>query len=191
MKIHAFLFALVLAAISPIHADELPAPAPALIARSPAGGSGNSVLIPFNQEDFVLAYDVFVGSGDLKQAYQVAEKAVRQSPLDTGWQKRLASVAAWTGRQDVAAEYYFLARQQINDRDEARRLFLAGMDALMAGSRFKQAMQAADKYIGDLSNDRATLRRLAPMALAAGEPARAEIYIDKLVFRPKETQGKQ
>lgn len=159
-------------------------------ARSPAEGSGNSTLIPFNQEDYLLAYEVFVGSGDLEQAYRVAEKAARQVSPDSGWQKRLATVAAWTQRQDVAAEYYFLARQQTSDRDEARRLFLAGMDALMAGSRFKQAMEAADRYLGDLSNDRATLRHLAPIALAAGEPARAASYIDKLVFRPKGTQGK-
>ena len=168
MKIHAFVVALVIAAISPIHADELPSPkkdsyslqiasglpppAPTLIARSSAGVPVNSILIPFNQEDYVLAYDVFVGSGDLEQAYRVAEKAVRQVPQDSGWQKRLATVAAWTRRQDVAAEYYFLARQQTSDRDEARRLFLAGMDALMAGSRFKQAMEAADKYLGDLGH---------------------------------------
>lgn len=174
----------------PVAPSQLPVPAPPATASPPVEGGGDSVLLPFNQEDFVLAYDVFIGSGDLEQAYRVAEKAARQAPQDGEWQKRLATVAAWTQRQDVAAQYYFLARRQTRDRAEARRLFLAGIDALMSGSRFKQAMEAADKHLGDLGDDPATLRHLARTALAAGEPARAATYIDKLVFRPKTAQGK-
>jgi len=87
------------------------------------------------------------------------------------------------GRHALAAEYFMLARRETPDREQARKLFQAGVGAYMAASRFHEAMQSADRNLGDLGDDPETLRYLARTALAAGEPARAAQYAQRLVFR--------
>lgn len=91
----------------------------------------------------------------------------------------------WLGQGDyeVAAQYFLMARDQTADPDEARRLFQRGIGSLMAASRFKQAMQASDTHLGNLSGDAATLRYLVRTAQAAGEPVRAADYAHRLVFQ--------
>ncbi len=59
-------------------------------------------LRPFNQEDYALAFDVFVGNGDLNRAYLVAREAVASVPNDLAWRLKLARLAGWTRRPDVA-----------------------------------------------------------------------------------------
>lgn len=76
------------------------------------------VLLPFNQEDFVLAYDVLLGSGDLARAFQVARQAVQQAPRDRAWRRKLAQVAEWTQRPVLAAEQWRALFQQ-GDQSEA------------------------------------------------------------------------
>lgn len=74
-------------------------------------------LLPFNQEDYVLAYDIFVGAGDLKRGFRVAEKAVQSVPEDLEWRLKLARVAEWTQRPLVAfAQREYLFRR--GDRGE-------------------------------------------------------------------------
>lgn len=87
------------------------------------------------------------------------------------------------GDYAVAAEYFLMARDQTRDRDEARRLFQKGVGALMASSRFMQAMHDADVHLGNLADDPATLRYLARAAQAAGDPVRAADYARRLVFQ--------
>ncbi|HEY4370615.1 MAG TPA: tetratricopeptide repeat protein [Burkholderiales bacterium] len=83
-------------------------PAPPASASSPAVPAQNNAidangeLRPFNQEDFALAFDIFAGAGDLKRAYLVAEKAVAGAPDDLEWRLKLAHVAEWTQRPQVA-----------------------------------------------------------------------------------------
>jgi|APLak6261670569_1056079.scaffolds.fasta_scaffold03159_2 polysaccharide biosynthesis protein PelB len=93
-----------------------------------------------------------------------------------------ARTALAQGRYTLAAEYFLLARQQAGDRDLARVYFHQGIAALMAASRFQQAMDAVDRNLGDLADDPETLRFLARTALAAGEPRRAARYAQELVF---------
>lgn len=90
----------------------------------------------------------------------------------------------WLGLGDyaTAAHYFFVAREEATNTEDARRLFMTGMGAWMASSQFKQAMLAADQHIGDLDNDLQTLRYLTRVALAAGDPARAAYYARRLVF---------
>jgi len=95
---------------------------------------------------------------------------------------RYAREALGTGRHALAAEYFLLARAQVKDRAAARELFKAGIDAFMAASRFRQAMQEAAGDLGDIADDPATLRYLARTALAAGDPQQAAIFAQRLVF---------
>jgi len=93
-------------------------------------------------------------------------------------------LALQQGQHGLAATYYFLARERATTREEARRLFRQGMQAYMAASQYSLALQAAREHIGDLADDRPTLRMMARLALAAGDPAEAARYARRLVFVP-------
>lgn len=93
-----------------------------------------------------------------------------------------AKEALGLGRYVMAAEYYLLARKHTPNRDDARNYYQKGIEALMASSRFKLAMQEAQRELGDLADDPSTLRFLARAALAAGEPQQAALYAQRLVF---------
>lgn len=60
----------------------------------------------FQQDDFLLAYDVFVGSGRLDSALRVARAAVQERPADRAWRRRLAQIAEWLAYTDIAAEQW-------------------------------------------------------------------------------------
>jgi hypothetical protein len=89
------------------------------------------------------------------------------------------------GQHAAAANYYFLALDSTTSTDESRRLFLSGIQALMAANLFEQAMNEAQQRIGALENDAPTLRFMSRAALAAGNSALAADYARKLVFRPR------
>jgi polysaccharide biosynthesis protein PelB len=94
-----------------------------------------------------------------------------------------AESALAKGQYGVASEYFMLARMQAKTTDEARQLFMRGIDTLMAGTQFAQAMLSADQYMGNLENDPQILRYMARQALAAGYPAQAARYARALVFQ--------
>lgn len=85
----------------------------------------------------------------------------------------------------LAASYFFMARMRATERDAARRLLRRGVDALMAGGLYAQAMDDAARYLHDLGDDLPTLRYLVRAALACGAPAEAAAYARRLVFRPE------
>ena len=89
------------------------------------------------------------------------------------------------GRQDYArASYYFmLARARSTDLASMRRYYQLGVNAYMAGSLYKEALETAERHLGRLRSDRVTLRYLIKLALAAGNPALASYYAKQLVFR--------
>lgn len=72
----------------------------------------------FQQDDYLLAYEVFVGNGDLESALRVAQQAVRARPGDASWRRRLAQVAEWLARTDIAAEQW-RALFALGDRSQA------------------------------------------------------------------------
>lgn len=97
--------------------------------------------------------------------------------------ERFADLLLAKGQHAAAAHYYFLARERSDSLDESRRLFQLGIRTLMAAGLYRQAMQAAQAKLGDLAQDRPSLRFLASTALAAGDPAAAAAYARRLVFQ--------
>ncbi len=61
---------------------------------------------PFDPEDYALAFDAFLGSGDRDSAFRVAQKAVASVPGDSEWRRKLARVAEWTQRPLIAWEHW-------------------------------------------------------------------------------------
>jgi Tfp pilus assembly protein PilF len=66
----------------------------------PQGATDN--MRPYTQKNYELAYQVFIENGNLTEAFRTAESAVRQAPGETIWHHRLAQVAEWTGKPEVA-----------------------------------------------------------------------------------------
>ncbi|MDF1760416.1 MAG: tetratricopeptide repeat protein [Coxiellaceae bacterium] len=69
-----------------------------------AGQQRIAKLNTFDQATYATAYQVFAGSGDLKDAFIVAYAAVKQKPENIQWREKLYQVSRWTGRDDLAME---------------------------------------------------------------------------------------
>ncbi len=79
--------------------------------------ASSDTLRAFDPQDFALAYDVLVGTGDLRRAMQIAQRAVVAVPKDRSWRRKLAQVAEWTQHLDIAAEQWSSLFKQ-GDREQ-------------------------------------------------------------------------
>jgi polysaccharide biosynthesis protein PelB len=65
----------------------------------------------FDDEAFLIAYQVFMAKANQEDAYKVAALAVKQMPKHGEWRHRLAQVAEWTQRPDEALlHWHYLAQ---------------------------------------------------------------------------------
>ncbi len=78
-------------------AAQRPQPSP-----TPAPEVGDSKS--FNAADYALAFDAFMGAGDMERALLVAKKAVASVPSDVDWRRKLARLGDWTQRPQLAWE---------------------------------------------------------------------------------------
>ena len=105
----------------PVPQPSTPSPvAPVVLARLPTATSRDwtrYTLRSFNQEDFSLAFDALISGDDLASSLRVAEQAVRERPSDRDWRRKLARVADWTERPNLAAEHWQVLFSQ-GDRSE-------------------------------------------------------------------------
>lgn len=88
-----------------------------------------------------------------------------------------AAVALGKGDYREAAALYFKALKTAA-RDRRRHLFMAGVGALQSGNLVQEALVAAEQHLtGELRQDRALLKYMTRLSLAANRPDRAQIYI--------------
>ncbi len=81
------------------------------IAAVQPGGAGADKAgprLPFDDKIYSLGYQVFLENRNLEDAWLVARSAVQQSPRDLVWRERLAQVAEWTQRGDVALQNWLV-----------------------------------------------------------------------------------
>lgn len=131
--------------------------------------------------DLALLADsaLLLGRSDLAQ--QLYLRIVREEPADyRRWIEPAALHSLGLGNYRLSADLYFLARQGAG-RAEARRLFARGVGALMASSRYAEAMDDAERYLGELADDAPTLRFLVRTARAADDTRRAANYARRLL----------
>lgn len=89
-------------------------------------------LRPFNQEDYLLAFEALADAQDLERAFQVAAEAVRQRPTDMSWRLKLARISDWTSRTQAAAEHWsalFQSGDRSTETISAMLRLLSEMDA--------------------------------------------------------------
>jgi len=137
-------------------------------------------IAPFNAEDYDLAFQVFMGSGNLNDAMRVAEAAVRQRPDLKIWTERAAQVAEWN-RQPMAALNYWLAYAQSTGDDAAWHHVLRLAPALnedhayLAGLRYQASRNPGDMKL--LDQIIAAYERL-------GEPVEGLAYLNSIARGP-------
>ncbi|QDD67256.1 tetratricopeptide repeat protein [Herbaspirillum seropedicae] len=71
--------------------------------------------LPFDDEIYTLAYNVFLGNRNLTDARLLAQSAVRQRPDDPAWRKRLAEVSEWSGVPEQATPHWLAYARLTND----------------------------------------------------------------------------
>ena len=99
MTWHTLTAGIALACLSAAHAAQTSA----LRAKPPAQ---LEALRPFNQEDYLLAFDAMSNVEDLERAFRIASEAVRQRPTDMVWRLKLARMSDWTERPMEAATHW-------------------------------------------------------------------------------------
>ncbi|MCD6061021.1 MAG: tetratricopeptide repeat family protein, partial [Moraxellaceae bacterium] len=72
----------------------------------------------FNPAHYALGYEVFLNNGNTAAAFRVAERAVQHRPDDMEWRRRLATVARWQNRGDVALDNWLVVARA-TDADDA------------------------------------------------------------------------
>ncbi|KMW45981.1 tetratricopeptide repeat protein [Ralstonia insidiosa] len=133
-------------------------------------------IAPFNADDYDLAFQVFMGSGNLNDAMRVAEAAVRQRPDLKIWTERAAQVAEWN-RQPMVALNYWLSYAQSTGDDAAWQHVLRLAPALnedhayLAGLRYQASRQPGDMKL--LDQIIAAYERL-------GEPVEGLAYLNSI-----------
>lgn len=72
-------------------------PDPAAAAPAPA-----ALMHPFRAQDWDLAWQAFIGAGEVDNAYALAQSAVRARPQSRVWLARLAQAARWSNHPRTA-----------------------------------------------------------------------------------------
>jgi hypothetical protein len=71
----------------------------------------------YNEEDYQLGYQAFVGSGALVDAWRVAKSAVQQRPDHLQWRQRLAELSEWIQKpQDAYNQWLYLYARNRQDK---------------------------------------------------------------------------
>lgn len=117
---------------------------------------------------------------DVATAISLYERSAK-SKRDPALFVRAAELALGAGDYRHSARLYFAAQAVAGGLDQRRKCFLAGVRTLQSGKLLTEALIAADTHLGGLADDQQTLLALTRLALAAGQPQRAQIYVKRLL----------
>ncbi|GAA4420085.1 tetratricopeptide repeat protein [Acidovorax lacteus] len=95
--------------------------------------------------------------------------------------ERAAREALGVGDYAGSADLYLLARRATQDPQRSRAYFLAAVRALQSGNQPREALELAQREIGDLEGDRDILIFMTELARAAGRPDVADRYVRQLL----------
>ncbi|WP_424192366.1 tetratricopeptide repeat protein [Ampullimonas aquatilis] len=146
--------------------------APGKVLKPDAYGIG----MPFNDASYTLAYEIFLANRNLNDAMRVAESAIAQVPQLLAWHERLALVAQWNTRPDIALqEWLHIAKTSNNEKAWAQVLSIApGMfdyEAWLAGLQHKWSH----------SHDTALLNDIVSLYEKLGQPDSAIAFLSSQI----------
>lgn len=124
-------------------------------------------------------------AAELRERALVARiyRSIAESPqhMSLEWYAETAARVLGEGDYELAAQLYFIARDKADSLPRQREFLIAGVKALLANSLYSQALEAADRHLGNLGDDPDTLYFLARTARAANDPVRADRYARQML----------
>lgn len=111
--------------------------------------------------------------------YRSLAESPQQMPLE--WYADTAALVLGEGDYELAAQLFFIARDKADSLPRQRDFLISGVKALIANSLYSQALDEADRHLGNLGDDPDTLYFLARTARAANDPVRADRYARKML----------
>jgi polysaccharide biosynthesis protein PelB len=146
--------------------------------KTAINGIADKPLLPFDEEVYLLAFQVFLANNNLVEARTLAQSAVRQQPKSASWHKRLAEVSEWSGAaQEALTEWLLYARLGNDEKgwDAALRLAQSLFDqpALIVILQHKLAVDGGNPKWMD---------QLLASYEAAGEPEHALALLQARLF---------
>ncbi len=131
----------------------------------------------WSADELIYLADAAIEMQQRDTALTLYRRARQLAPNRYGnWIPYSAKRSLGFGYYRMSADLYFIARHEARDRASARSDFIAGVGALMADSRYREAMADADRHVGDLITDTETLRYLTRAAQSAGNLRAAARY---------------
>lgn len=170
----------------------------------------NVYLFPYNKASYDLAYRTFLANNNVNEAFIIAFAAVKQRPNDRDWIERLAQVAIWANRPDIAMAQWYVLMTRFNQQqylkpaiDLAEKLRAADflqkfwaikirqgnltLKELNRYVQFNLQMGNVDEALILLQNiyqkfgDRKILYRIAQLQIALGKLRDAQHNLSKMV----------
>ena len=80
-----------------------------------ASNDARGPAAPFDEEAYMLGFNIFLAAANLADAYRVAESAVAQVPQSAEWRKRFAQVAEWRGAPQAALAQWLAHARMTGD----------------------------------------------------------------------------
>jgi len=136
--------------------------------------------LPLNDVVFLANYAMQLGEEKLALEFYRSMDAMAPGKYPN-WLQRSAQYSLGNKRYRQAADYYFYARVKAQDPEYARRMFKAGVNVLMADSRYREAIEDAQRFLGDLEQDQEIIRFMVSIARSAGDSHAAAHYAHALV----------
>lgn len=117
-----------------------------------------------------------------EEALALSRQLVPENPAEIPqFYDKAAQEALSLGDYEGSAQLYLAARQHSTDPQQARHYYELAIRTLQAGNKPQAALALAEREIGPLSDDIATLYMLTELARAAGRPDIAEHYVRRLL----------
>lgn len=151
--------------------DTLPASPKSLTSGFPA--------MPFDDEVYTLAYEVFVSNQKLDDAMAVATAALRQVPNQPDWLRRLAQAAEWSRHPEEALAAWRLLATKFNDAKGWE-----GMARLAPGLLSDEDMLLVwQRQVGQRTLDARELREIQSIYERLARPLEGAAFFEKTFIR--------
>lgn len=114
--------------------------------QAPAVAGGHEIArLPFDDEIYTLAYNVFLANRNLTDARLLAQSAVQQQPANAAWRRRLAESSEWSGEAVQATPQWLAYARMSGDEggwDNVLRLSEGTFEQEMLVEALQHKMQS-------------------------------------------------
>ena len=148
------------------------------------GQSREKPALKFDEEAYLLSFNIFLANRNLNDARRVAESAVLQQPDNSAWRKRLAEVNEWNGAPAAALPQWLAYARLTGDEKSWDKVMALAIGLTDPATQLIVVEHKAVTY----PNDPIWVDRLVQAYEAAGHPERAASFLHNAIAR-SDSQG--